>query len=564
MGGSMGVTRGCSTSSGPIGCAARRSRDGDQGAGIGAAVAGMRPIVEIMYQDFMTLAMEQLVQQGASTATCRADQGSRDAADAGGRRLVAGRAARAAAGGMVRARPGDQGRVRLDGRRCAPGSSGARSTTTTRSSSSAARSSPEGRGAGRDRGHRARQGARAPRGRGRDRRGHRPASSTRRCWRPRRPVRRDRTEVVDPRTRFCPSTRMRSSARCADEPLRRRSRGRRPHGQGGDRGQLSSTGRSTTWTRRSSASAPGSRRCPSPGHGGVRHPARGGRARGRQAHRSEVLVPLPALQTGSGPRNRAAPEPTLLLTKASGLGFVRARPLAWCSRPRSSVGSQGEALGVPRRSRSAAGPGHGVRDDRALAQGRGPRREGRGPPRARHRESDAGGRGRGDGRPPEDPRRRGRDRGSGRRLRSSASPGRRCPQPLRSPSRGARRPGGGPCRQGRGAAAPRRPCRQGRGAAGPVPARGGRTAARVKASPLARRIARERGIDHPRPFAAPARRTGSSPDVERAEKTGAPVAVAAAPVPTGEVEVVPSPRDAQGDRPPDDGRPGRRRSSRSR
>jgi acetoin:2,6-dichlorophenolindophenol oxidoreductase subunit beta len=35
------------------------------GAGIGAAVAGMRPIVEVMYQDFMTLAMEQLVQQAA-------------------------------------------------------------------------------------------------------------------------------------------------------------------------------------------------------------------------------------------------------------------------------------------------------------------------------------------------------------------------------------------------------------------------------------------------------------------------------------------------------------------
>jgi len=35
------------------------------GAGIGAAMAGMRPIVEIMYQDFTTLAMEQLVNQAA-------------------------------------------------------------------------------------------------------------------------------------------------------------------------------------------------------------------------------------------------------------------------------------------------------------------------------------------------------------------------------------------------------------------------------------------------------------------------------------------------------------------
>ena len=35
------------------------------GAGIGAAMAGMRPIVEIMYQDFTTLAMEQIVNQAA-------------------------------------------------------------------------------------------------------------------------------------------------------------------------------------------------------------------------------------------------------------------------------------------------------------------------------------------------------------------------------------------------------------------------------------------------------------------------------------------------------------------
>ena len=64
---------------------------------------------------------------------------------------------------------------------------------------------------------------------------------------------------------------------------------------------------------------------------------------------------------------------------------------------------------------------------------------------------------------------------------------------------------------------------------------------RVKASPLARRIARERGIDL-------ALLTGTGPegrivaeDVERAEKTAAPTAgAAAAPAPpTGEVEVVP-------------------------
>jgi pyruvate dehydrogenase E1 component beta subunit len=35
------------------------------GAGIGAAMLGMRPIVEIMYEDFLTLAMEQLVNHAA-------------------------------------------------------------------------------------------------------------------------------------------------------------------------------------------------------------------------------------------------------------------------------------------------------------------------------------------------------------------------------------------------------------------------------------------------------------------------------------------------------------------
>jgi acetoin:2,6-dichlorophenolindophenol oxidoreductase subunit beta len=35
------------------------------GAGIGAAIQGMRPVVEIMYQDFLTLSLEQIVLQAA-------------------------------------------------------------------------------------------------------------------------------------------------------------------------------------------------------------------------------------------------------------------------------------------------------------------------------------------------------------------------------------------------------------------------------------------------------------------------------------------------------------------
>jgi pyruvate dehydrogenase E1 component beta subunit len=66
MGGSMGVTQGMLEEFGP-----ERVRNTPiselaiVGAGVGAAISGMRPIVEIMYQDFTTLAMEQLVSQAA-------------------------------------------------------------------------------------------------------------------------------------------------------------------------------------------------------------------------------------------------------------------------------------------------------------------------------------------------------------------------------------------------------------------------------------------------------------------------------------------------------------------
>src|SRR2546430_1843693 len=66
MGGSMGVTQGMLAESGrervrntPI------SEMALAGAAIGAAMQGMRPIAEIMYEDFMTLASEQIVNQAA-------------------------------------------------------------------------------------------------------------------------------------------------------------------------------------------------------------------------------------------------------------------------------------------------------------------------------------------------------------------------------------------------------------------------------------------------------------------------------------------------------------------
>jgi acetoin:2,6-dichlorophenolindophenol oxidoreductase subunit beta len=66
MGGSMGVTQGMLDEFGP-----ERVRNTPiseaaiVGTGIGAAMQGMRPVVEIMYEDFLTLAAEQVVNQAA-------------------------------------------------------------------------------------------------------------------------------------------------------------------------------------------------------------------------------------------------------------------------------------------------------------------------------------------------------------------------------------------------------------------------------------------------------------------------------------------------------------------
>src|SRR6187397_2505498 len=66
MGGSMGVTAGMLDEFGP-----ERIRNTPiseiaiVGAGIGAAMQGMRPVVEVMYEDFLTVATEQIVNQAA-------------------------------------------------------------------------------------------------------------------------------------------------------------------------------------------------------------------------------------------------------------------------------------------------------------------------------------------------------------------------------------------------------------------------------------------------------------------------------------------------------------------
>jgi pyruvate dehydrogenase E1 component beta subunit len=66
MGGSMAVTQGLLDEFGPD--RVRNTPISEMaivGAGIGAAMAGMRPIVEIMYEDFLTLSLEQIVNQAA-------------------------------------------------------------------------------------------------------------------------------------------------------------------------------------------------------------------------------------------------------------------------------------------------------------------------------------------------------------------------------------------------------------------------------------------------------------------------------------------------------------------
>jgi pyruvate/2-oxoglutarate/acetoin dehydrogenase E1 component len=75
MGGSMAVTQGLLEEFGPE--RVRNTPISEMaivGSGIGAAIQGMRPIVEIMYEDFLTISMEQLVNQAAKHRTMSGGQ----------------------------------------------------------------------------------------------------------------------------------------------------------------------------------------------------------------------------------------------------------------------------------------------------------------------------------------------------------------------------------------------------------------------------------------------------------------------------------------------------------
>src|SRR5437870_10088499 len=75
MDGSMGVSQGMLEEFGPD--RVRNTPISEMaivGSGIGAAIQGMRPVVEIMYEDFLTLSMEQLVNQAAKHRTMSGGQ----------------------------------------------------------------------------------------------------------------------------------------------------------------------------------------------------------------------------------------------------------------------------------------------------------------------------------------------------------------------------------------------------------------------------------------------------------------------------------------------------------
>ena len=101
--------RACSRSSAPSASATRRCRSRRSSApGIGAALGGMRPIVEIMTVNFSLLALDQIVNNAATLPHMSGGQFSVPARDPHDdrRRSPARRAALAQPRGLVRAHPG--------------------------------------------------------------------------------------------------------------------------------------------------------------------------------------------------------------------------------------------------------------------------------------------------------------------------------------------------------------------------------------------------------------------------------------------------------------------------
>ena len=113
------------------------------GIAIGAAQSGLRPVVEIMFIDFVTLALDQLVNQAAKAHFMSGGQldGAARPADAGWGRPARRRPALAEPRGVADARAGAEGRHAEHGRRRRRAARARRSPTRTRSSSSRTRRS---------------------------------------------------------------------------------------------------------------------------------------------------------------------------------------------------------------------------------------------------------------------------------------------------------------------------------------------------------------------------------------------------------------------------------------
>ena len=179
MGGSMGVTQGMLAEFGPE--RVRNTPISEMaivGAAIGAAMQGMRPIVEIMYEDFHDAGHRADRQPGGKTPlhVRRPADGAADFRTQGGAGWSPGAQHAQQLEAWFVHMPGLKV-VFASTPRTFAGCSGRRSLTTTRSSSSSTGRSTRSRARcrSRDRADPAREGAHSPRGRGRDRGRHRPA-----------------------------------------------------------------------------------------------------------------------------------------------------------------------------------------------------------------------------------------------------------------------------------------------------------------------------------------------------------------------------------------------------
>ena len=137
--------------------------DGDRGAAIGAAMQGMRPVVEIMYEDFLTL-VDGADRQPGREAPLHVGRAAQGAARRSARRAApAGRRARSTRSSSRRGSSTSPGSRSSSPRRrttCAA-CSGRRSTTTTPSSSSSTGRSTRSRTTCRRSSSRSRSDARA-------------------------------------------------------------------------------------------------------------------------------------------------------------------------------------------------------------------------------------------------------------------------------------------------------------------------------------------------------------------------------------------------------------------